>query len=111
MLTEPPICQCGTYAIGVCQECKSPVCGAHSAMVDERRICFADRRRLEHERTVAVSARREEAERALRDTIEPGSIGPPGQVAACPGCGERWAVGRVDPIVRCRCGTIFNGRS
>jgi hypothetical protein len=32
-------CRCGTYAIGVCQECGADVCGIHSHLVGERREC------------------------------------------------------------------------
>ncbi len=34
-------CTCGTYAIGVCAECRVPVCGDHSDLLGGRRLCSA----------------------------------------------------------------------
>lgn len=32
-------CECGTFAVGRCAECREPVCGRHSAMHDEQLLC------------------------------------------------------------------------
>lgn len=32
-------CPCGTFAIGLCQQCSLPVCGIHSAILDDSRLC------------------------------------------------------------------------
>lgn len=37
-----PQCGCGTFAIGACAECGKPVCGTHSALIGDRRICGDD---------------------------------------------------------------------
>lgn len=34
-------CTCGTYAIGICAECRAPVCGDHSDLLGGRRLCTA----------------------------------------------------------------------
>jgi len=37
------LCSCGTFAIGHCHECGTPVCNTHSALWhDQRRLCTAD---------------------------------------------------------------------
>ena len=33
------VCSCGTFALGLCQDCGAPVCGDHSRMVSSHRIC------------------------------------------------------------------------
>lgn len=38
-LRRPQLCACGTYAIGQCVECDAPVCGDHSDLYEERRLC------------------------------------------------------------------------
>jgi hypothetical protein len=40
-MTSAAICDCGTFAIGMCVQCGRPVCGDHSQLVDGRRICLA----------------------------------------------------------------------
>jgi hypothetical protein len=34
-----PACGCGTYSIGHCAACRTPVCGQHSRLVEDRRLC------------------------------------------------------------------------
>ena len=34
-------CSCGTFAVGRCAECHTPVCAHHSGMFDGRRLCDA----------------------------------------------------------------------
>src|SRR4051812_49227586 len=34
----PPLCSCGTFAIGICLECGEPACGFHSRLYDGRRL-------------------------------------------------------------------------
>ena len=34
------MCSCGTFAIGRCSECGSSVCGLHSALRADRRLCL-----------------------------------------------------------------------
>lgn len=36
---SPPTCHCGTFAVGRCNECRNLVCGDHSALVDDYRVC------------------------------------------------------------------------
>ena len=35
------LCACSTFAIGVCGECGKPVCGKHSAISGDLRLCDA----------------------------------------------------------------------
>lgn len=37
--TQGLICPCGTFAIGLCKECSLPVCGEHSAILVDARLC------------------------------------------------------------------------
>jgi hypothetical protein len=55
----PQVCGCGTFAIGMCAECSTPVCGLHSAMLEERRLCSADYEK----RSAVISAAKRVAER------------------------------------------------
>jgi hypothetical protein len=34
-----PICSCGTFAVGLCKDCADPVCGDHSLMGGNQRLC------------------------------------------------------------------------
>lgn len=34
-----PVCGCGTFAVGVCADCQTPVCGDHSTLFEGRRLC------------------------------------------------------------------------
>lgn len=49
------LCPCGTYAIGHCASCGSPICGTHSALRDGRRLCG------DHVRTHDASSKRRAA--------------------------------------------------
>jgi hypothetical protein len=58
-----PMCACGTFAIGVCQECGEPRCGSCSVMAEGRRVCVThvvERR----DRALAEQERRRSAEEA-----------------------------------------------
>lgn len=63
--TTSTVCQCGTFAVGLCTECGAPACGLHSEMWQDRRVCIADAKRLAREREKADDARKAE-ERARR---------------------------------------------
>jgi hypothetical protein len=39
MADDAPMCECNTWAIGLCADCKAPVCGDHSSLVSDRRLC------------------------------------------------------------------------
>lgn len=73
------VCRCGTFAVGLCAECREPVCGIHSSMIDDRRLCdghasaarAAIREKAEAEAAAEASAReaalaRDEAVRQQR---------------------------------------------
>src|SRR4051812_37117620 len=47
-MSTPPVCTCGTFAVGICVDCHKPVCGEHSKMVHGRRLC------KEHQRAAAA---------------------------------------------------------
>src|SRR5664280_2987496 len=34
-----PLCECGTFSIGICQDCRTPVCGDHSLLAGRVRQC------------------------------------------------------------------------
>jgi len=36
---SPPCFRCGTYSIGLCQQCSEPACGDHSELFEEKRLC------------------------------------------------------------------------
>lgn len=39
MTQSPPVCSCGTFAIGICFKCKNAVCRRHSGMRQGARYC------------------------------------------------------------------------
>jgi hypothetical protein len=58
-------CRCGTFAIGRCSECREPVCGIHSTLIEDRRVCSEhaeQKRRIAAEATAAAERTRAEAE-------------------------------------------------
>jgi hypothetical protein len=55
-------CACGTFAIGLCPECEAPVCGIHSIMLNDRRLCLDCKARAD----AAASRRHREAEQEQR---------------------------------------------
>jgi len=57
MTSEQPVCDCGTFAVGRCQVCEVWVCGEHSEMFEDRRLC------LEHHHEALAPQRAREAER------------------------------------------------
>ena len=68
-MTQPPSatmwpsCECGTFAIGHCMTCTSPVCGDHS-LSGRHRICLsckAHKETEDHARRAEASARNREA--------------------------------------------------
>jgi hypothetical protein len=75
---------CGTFAIGKCRECAAPVCGDHSRLVEDERLCRAcagrrdatlraraEMERQEEERRAEKKrAARADAIRAIADPIE-----------------------------------------
>lgn len=67
------ICSCGTFAIGLCVECSRPVCGQHSAMLEERRLCgthYQERSNSIRE-AKAATERKAAEERSQRVASEP----------------------------------------
>lgn len=71
-VTGTTTCACGTFAIGLCAECGSAVCGDHSWMRGDRRLCRehaaavdaqarAEQAREEHDRRVAQQRRQRRA--------------------------------------------------
>jgi hypothetical protein len=57
---DSPVCDCGTFAIGKCRNCQRPVCGDHSRLEQEGRVCQhclpAVLQRREQERKAQVAA-------------------------------------------------------
>lgn len=41
-MIQTPLCDCGTFSIGQCSECKKYVCGIHSGLYNGNRLCDAD---------------------------------------------------------------------
>lgn len=75
------VCSCGTFAIGLCQDCGNPVCGDCSLIVSGQRLCYpcakarqarqADRERGEDRSAVdavinAIKAKPDPVERLVR---------------------------------------------
>lgn len=71
-----PMCHCGTFAIGQCAECGIWVCGTHSSIRDEQRLCSehyqaaTDRWWAEEEERLRPI--REESERRQQEAAEAG---------------------------------------
>jgi hypothetical protein len=40
-VTAPLLCECSTFAVGLCGSCQRPVCADHSGLVGGRRLCVA----------------------------------------------------------------------
>lgn len=63
------VCRCGTFAIGLCAECREPVCGIHSSMIDDRRLCdihaSAARAVIREKAEAEAAAKTKEREAAL----------------------------------------------
>lgn len=57
-------CRCGTFAIGLCAVCSTPVCGDHSAMGEVGRLCADDLERESIARTARGRTEREAKNRA-----------------------------------------------
>lgn len=74
-VVQPPLCTCGTIAVGQCQECKAWVCGDHSGISRGQRLCsehYAADYEAECDRTVLAPQREEAAEvvRLLQTFVE-----------------------------------------
>ena len=52
------VCECGTFAIGLCADCGKPVCGDHSVLHGGKRLCHADLRAREKAAAVAEAEAR-----------------------------------------------------
>jgi hypothetical protein len=57
-------CSCGTFAIGRCAECHTPVCAHHSEMFDGQRLCIEHAEEHHSVERVAAAQRRREIEQA-----------------------------------------------
>lgn len=66
-------CFCGTFAIGTCAECQADVCGDHSALVGDRRLCHACATQLRKDEATK-SAETQEEVLASRRTREIASL-------------------------------------
>jgi hypothetical protein len=70
-----PVCPCGTFAIGLCKKCSRPICGIHSGMWYDARLCGdhyqekqAERERLRQlEQQAAIVAERERREKEKQE--------------------------------------------
>lgn len=62
------MCRCSTFAIGVCHTCRVPVCGDHSGVIDETRLCGSHSSELQSLRSAesAAELERSEADRQQR---------------------------------------------
>lgn len=63
-----PACACGTFAVGMCTRCSTPVCGTHSGIIGGERLCYADYHaaQVAAEDAAAAAAARTEEERQAR---------------------------------------------
>lgn len=63
-LPPVPTCSaCGTFAISLCFECGTPICGDHSKLMEPGRLCAQHAKPLEDE----ISASRQQATQAARE--------------------------------------------
>jgi hypothetical protein len=60
------MCQCNTFAIGLCAECDTPVCGDHSGMFGAHRLCD---QHLSMARTADVARRKQAHAESTAETI------------------------------------------
>lgn len=65
---DPPLCDCGTIALGRCTSCTHWVCYRHSALFEEQRFCLADKARIEEARQAEIEAARGAWVERLRET-------------------------------------------
>ena len=63
--SDTQLCSCGTFAVGRCQDCDKLVCGNHSRLVNDRRLCLE-----QAERVLEAKARETEAEAAAKRDSE-----------------------------------------
>jgi hypothetical protein len=63
-VAESVSCSCGTFAIGRCPNCQSPICGSHSGLWDRRRLCDAC---YAKENAKQIKQRKEQEARAERE--------------------------------------------
>lgn len=64
MTMDSKLCACSTFAIGLCWDCKDPVCGDHSKLAGGKRRCF------KHVHALASS---EAAARLAHDALKSGA--------------------------------------
>ncbi len=68
------LCECSTFAIGICARCKAPVCGMHSRLTVEGRLCNQHAAEFDEAAKLKAAQRRrqqhEEGQRVLRAGIE-----------------------------------------
>ncbi len=69
-----PSCYCGTFAIGTCTDCGMLVCGDHSALLGDRRLCTehwrAHTHRIATERLANERLGRETAQNAWQQRVQ-----------------------------------------
>jgi hypothetical protein len=66
-----PLCECGTFAIGVCQVCANPTCGDDSTRIGSQRVCLSCKVNTERRRASDTEQRRsEQIRRAEQDAEE-----------------------------------------
>ena len=68
-------CECGTFAIGNCQECGTPVCGDHSGLFGGRRLCARDNERLRAARAEEIRRQQIDVPTFLKLAAEAGNPG------------------------------------
>lgn len=66
-----PSCECGTFAIGMCQVCGDAVCGDDSTRRDRRRVCLACNANADHEAQQQQHRAEEERRRADEEHRRP----------------------------------------
>ena len=71
-----PTCACNTFAVGRCTVCAADVCGLHSAMLENRRLCSRHHaqaaRDVQRRATAAADAERAETERRRAEAAAAG---------------------------------------
>ena len=69
-----PSCYCGTFAVGTCTDCGMMVCGDHSALLGDRRLCTehwrAHTHRIATERLANERLGRDTAHRAWQERVQ-----------------------------------------
>ena len=68
--SAPPVCICGTYAVGTCGDCGKPFCGQHSGLYQGHRYCNTYINAEKSKVAVEQARRQAESEQRAADQLK-----------------------------------------